>query len=121
MDAEQFAEIMDTQFRICKDVLLDKRREYAGPEDVLHNFRTASDLQNVPMRRSLAGMMAKHTISIYDLCNSESMDILKWEEKIVDHINYLVLLHAIVVEEKELQDDIVEDMMNFVKEEMPDA
>jgi len=51
-------------------------------------------------------MMAKHTVSIYDMCGSgEIYDIAKWDEKITDHINYLLLLRA-----------LVEDVMIMIEE-----
>lgn len=46
--------------------------------------------------------MAKHTVSIYDMARSEeTFPLEKWDEKITDHINYLILLRAVVVEENE--------------------
>ncbi len=46
-------------------------------------------------------MMAKHTVSIYDMCRSpEDISVDVWSEKITAHINYLILLRAIVQEEE---------------------
>lgn len=98
MDSARFAEIVDLQLRLCKDVLVDKAREYAT-EDRLHNFKVAAELQGVDMLEACAGMMAKHTVSIYDMCGSdEPFYAEQWDEKITDHINYLILLRAIVYE-----------------------
>ena len=51
-------------------------------------------------QRALAGMLAKHIVSIYDMCFAEEtvypMDT--WDEKITDSLNYLFLLKAIVKE-----------------------
>lgn len=48
--------------------------------------------------------MAKHTVSIYDMARSDdSFSLEKWDEKITDHINYLILLRAVVVEENEVK------------------
>lgn len=46
-------------------------------------------------------MMAKHIISIYDMCFSEQADYDQsiWNEKITDTLNYLFLLNALVREE----------------------
>lgn len=99
MNTDDFAEIVGNQFRICEDVLVDKNREYAT-EDVLHNFRVAADLTGESMRKALSGMLAKHTVSIFDMCQSmEVYPLATWNEKITDHINYLILLKAIVLEE----------------------
>jgi hypothetical protein len=49
--------------------------------------------------QALAGMMAKHTVSIYDMCcDGLSHPIEMWDEKITDHINYLILLKTLVEE-----------------------
>lgn len=124
MDAEKFSEVVDAQFRICEDVLIDKAREYAT-EDRLHNFRVAAALQGLPMRAALAGMMAKHTISIYDMCYAEEMaNSSAWVEKITDNINYLILLSAIIAEHDDEQDEFlaqVEEMLSKDIEMGPDA
>ena len=76
-----------------------KAEEYAT-EDRLHNFKVAAALQGISTKQALAGMLAKHTVSIYDLCMSKenaSQDM--WDEKITDHINYLLLLKAVVSED----------------------
>lgn len=106
MDSERFAEIVDLQIRLCKDVLVDKAREYSPDADRLHNFRVAAALQDVDLLEACAGMMAKHTVSIYDMCGStETFTIEQWSEKITDHINYLILLRAIVQEIKDTEED----------------
>ena len=59
----------------------------------------AAELEGVTMAQALAGMMAKHTVSIYDMCRSgEEYPLWLWEEKITDHLNYLFLLNAVVRE-----------------------
>lgn len=46
-------------------------------------------------------MMAKHIISLYDMCYAKSAAFKKelWDEKITDSLNYLFLLAAIIREE----------------------
>ena len=79
--------------------LLSKSDEYAT-EDRLHNFRTAAAMQGLTDKQALAGMMAKHTVSVYDMCwSGEDYPLALWEEKITDSINYLLLLNAMVREE----------------------
>ena len=101
MKTEQFEKIVQEQINRCTSVLIDKAKEYATA-DKLHNFKVAAEMQNCTPQQALAGMMAKHTVSIYDMCNSGNdypMELLN--EKITDHINYLLLLRAVVEEEKE--------------------
>ena len=49
------------------------------------------------------GMMAKHTVSVYDLANDvdkgADIPLEMWDEKIGDSINYLLLLNALVRED----------------------
>ncbi len=75
--------------------------EYAT-SDRLHNFKVAAELQNCTPMTALAGMMAKHTVSVYDLIqrqeNGADVSPEMWDEKIGDHINYLILLSAMVRE-----------------------
>lgn len=99
MRADQFQEVLHAQFGLCETMLVDKAREYATA-DRLHNFKIAAELQDISPRRALAGMMAKHTVSIYDMCSSDVVYPMEtWDEKITDHINYLVLLSALIIEE----------------------
>ncbi len=99
MKSELFEQIFTHQIDTCASVLLAKEREYAT-DDRLHNFKIAASLEKVTVRQALAGMMAKHTVSIYDMCKDDNVFIMDvWDEKITDHINYLLLLRAVVHEE----------------------
>lgn len=100
MKTERFNQIVNTQLNTCKSIMQSKAKEYAT-EDRLHNFRVAAVLQRVSAKDALAGMMAKHTVSVYDMCGSEetfSQEL--WDEKITDSINYLLLLRALIQEEE---------------------
>lgn len=95
-----FDKVILEQLKHCEEVLLTKQKEYAT-EDKLHNFRTAAELQQITMEQALAGMMCKHTVSIYDMIASGDIyDIEKWDEKITDNMVYLLLLKAIIEEHK---------------------
>lgn len=96
MDTEGFNMVLDSTIMRIKEVLGSKAGEYAT-EDRLHNFNVAAGLQNITPAQALGGMMAKHTVSVYDMLNSdEEFSLEKWDEKIIDHINYLILLRCIV-------------------------
>lgn len=100
MHSTTFNDVLSAQLDFCKEMLGLKADEYAVDSDRLHNFRVAAKLQGINMQQALGGMMAKHTVSIYDMIyspNSNSTDL--WQEKITDHINYLLLLRAIIAEE----------------------
>ena len=99
MNNEKFTQIVEEQIQRCTDVLIKKQAEYATA-DRLHNFRTTAALTQGSMKTACAGFMAKHTVSIYDMCASPNdFTVEQWNEKITDHINYLLLLRCIVSEE----------------------
>lgn len=103
MNSEWFEKVVKEQIKTCEDVLIGKAKEYATDDDRLHNFKNAAGMMSCDPKEALAGMMAKHTISIYDMCrNGKDYPIELWNEKITDHINYLLLLKAVVEEEKTL-------------------
>lgn len=99
MQVIEFNEIVKKQVTTCLDILVLKAEEYAT-EDRLHNFKIAASVQNVTPVQALGGMMAKHTVSVYDMIKSgNDYPIDLWNEKITDHINYLLLLSALIREE----------------------
>lgn len=100
MNSEWFEKVIKEQIKTCEDVLIGKAKEYATDDDRLHNFKNAAGMMSCDPKEALAGMMAKHTISVYDMCRSgKNYPIELWNEKITDHINYLLLLKAIVEED----------------------
>lgn len=103
MNSEWFEKVIKEQIKTCEDVLIGKAKEYATDDDRLHNFKNAAGMMGCDAKEALSGMMAKHTISIYDMCrNGKDYPIELWNEKITDHINYLLLLKAVVTEEKQM-------------------
>lgn len=101
MTAEKFNEIINERLITSTQLLCAKSEEYAT-EDKLHNFKVAARLQGCTPITALAGMMCKHTVSVYDLIRDHEAgkDIPQevWDEKIGDHINYLLLLTALIEE-----------------------
>ena len=96
MTQGKFYDICNDVVDRCKAVLINKNTEYAT-DDVLHNFKVAARLEGITPEQALAGMMAKHTVSIYDMIKSaEYYDPAVWDEKIGDSINYLILLRALI-------------------------
>lgn len=104
MTTEKFNEIIHEQISRCEATLCKKADEYAT-EDRLHNFKQAAALQKCKPETALAGMMCKHTVSVYDMLkgveNGKEYPIEMWDEKIGDSINYLLLLSAMVREKSE--------------------
>lgn len=96
---DNFNKIIQAQIERCERILCKKAEEYATA-DRLHNFKVAGALQGISPVQALMGMMAKHTVSVADMCMSgETYPQELWDEKITDSINYLLLLSALVREE----------------------
>lgn len=106
MTTEIFNAIIHEQINRCEDTLCDKAEEYATA-DRLHNFKQAAALQGIEPTTALAGMMCKHTVSIYDMIGGleigKKYPIEMWNEKIGDSINYLLLLAALIRENNSCQ------------------
>lgn len=98
MTGDKFDKCTNRILCLCKSILNSKSKEYAT-NDRLHNFKAAASLQKTSPRKALAGMMVKHTVSVYDMCrDDQDYPPELWDEKIVDSINYLLLLRALVEE-----------------------
>ena len=109
MRTEQFEEVINNRIETCKSVLCSKAEEYAT-DDRLHNFKVAGKLQKCTPVKALGGMMAKHTVSVYDLIDDyeqgKTISQEMWAEKIGDSINYLLLLTALLEEDKNGDEEI---------------
>lgn len=127
MNNHEFEQLLKEDFEIIKKTLCQKTVEYAGEGegtvgdtdgdvirrdcpgagaeadegevDYLSCFKHAGEIAGVSPVEALRGFMLKHTASIYDMLRDPrayTMD--KWNEKIFDHINYLILLRALLLE-----------------------
>ena len=102
MNNALFTQLIENQLERCKEILLLKNEEYGSETDRLHNFNVGAAMTGKTPKEILGGFMLKHTVSIYDMINNkEHFDAKQWNEKITDHINYLLLLKAVVLEEAE--------------------
>ena len=112
MKPDDFMKLIDKIFADCKALLVVKEMEYSEGVDRLDQFKKGIHFTGLPAHRVLAGMMLKHTTSIYDMLRDEDtteyrMD--KWEEKIYDHINYLCLLMGILEDNQQAKKICVKD------------
>jgi hypothetical protein len=99
MNTNTFNRLVEDQFKVCKEILAKKGREYAPDSgDRLQAFKTAAKLQHKTPIQALGGQMSKHTISLYEMIENNSKDLSLWQEKIIDSTNYLFLLHALILE-----------------------
>ena len=87
--------VFDGQVALCREILQKKTKEYTGDDtDRLGAFKAAAALKHTTPECALAGMLAKHIVSLYDMCFADgvSFDAGTWDEKITDSLNYLFLL-----------------------------
>lgn len=99
MNNSEFTRVVKEQLNKCESLLCSKGREYSLEKDRLIAFKRAAQLQNETPQAALCGMLAKHIISVYDMCLSdETFTLDRWDEKITDSINYFLLLSAVVRE-----------------------
>lgn len=102
MTRDEFNHEVERILKKATETLTRKNTGYSeqGEGDPFHNFRVAAELQGITPKQAAAGMLAKHTVSVYDLCAKEDIsDGEVWDEKIQDHINYLLFIRAMAEEE----------------------
>ena len=81
-------------------VYLGREEHYSYQDGQPGDVYQRQALQHCTPEQALAGMLAKHIVSLYDMCFDVGThyDISTWDEKITDSLNYLFLLKAIVKE-----------------------
>lgn len=102
MTTDQFNKIVGDQITKTTDLLCKKGYEYADNSgiDRLSAFKNAAALQQCSTPVALGGMLAKHIVSIYQMLpDYDRYSSEKWDEKINDALNYLLLLKACLIEE----------------------
>ena len=101
MRASEFNKILSSRLEKTRATLGTKAREYAM-DDRLHNFRIAALVNGTTAPHALWGMATKHLVSIMDIIEGRKPNIkVLVEEKIGDLVNYLILLEAILQEDRE--------------------
>lgn len=101
MNITRFNNIVAKQLSKTADLLTQKGNEYAPDVDRLAAFKQAADLQQCTVPEALGGMLAKHIVSIYQMLPDAYLYTSeKWDEKINDAINYLLLLKACILEDE---------------------
>ena len=101
MTHDKFIESVNTTLTRCCELLLSKGQEYNSEADRLAAFKQAGALERTTPQRALFGMVAKHLISLQNMCDTEIRDypVERWNEKIGDTINYMLLLKGLIDEE----------------------
>ena len=99
MNFDDFNRIVDGTFDTCRELLIMKGEEYSKGYDRLDQFKKATTLTGQYPINNLAGMMVKHTTKLYDFVDKKGVSEGAWNEVIHDHINYLILLKALLQDE----------------------
>lgn len=106
MKIDVFNKVVKEQLLTCENLLIGKGHEYAPDAvdennvDRLAHFKKAAAIIGGTPKEALLGMLAKHLVSISDMCtDGHAYTKDRWTEKITDSINYLLLLKAVVEEE----------------------
>lgn len=101
MNSDEFNKVLkDTSDKIVS-VLGAKSDEYVFDGDRLRNFKIAAQIMNSTPEKALISFMTKHITSIFDMVDSlpeKDFPMGLWDEKIIDIINYMILLRALCVE-----------------------
>ena len=97
---DNFEKIMLNLFEKVKNIMLSKANQYnENPSDRFNKKKKSSTLTKISPVRTLYGMWVKHIISLSDMVSSEKQYPRElWEEKIIDNINYLLLLAGAIKE-----------------------
>lgn len=99
MTNKEFNIIVNDTLNECKKLLCDKSKEYDFGEDRLHSFKVAAELQGISNIEALRGYLTKHIVSIFDMMKTpDNFSSNKWDEKILDVINYMLLLKALLLD-----------------------
>lgn len=107
MNMFNFNAVVKEQSERCLSMLCNKGIEYApnasmenDMSDRLEHFKKAAAIMSSTPKIALLGMLSKHIVSVSDMCtDKKEYPIEKWDEKITDSINYLLILRAMVEEE----------------------
>ena len=106
MTNERYIELVKRRDELKNKTSVAKGREYAGPDDRLHNFKRIAELARCSPEQVAIILMAKHLISIIDHIIYDLPITQAWiDEKIGDPAVYLNLLEALFTEKMEQQNE----------------
>lgn len=95
MTLKDFLNLTDTYIEEVLFLFTKKSKHYATTEDIFSNFKKASQLLNLTPEEVILSYMSKHYVSLCDIIRNKK-DLTTIDEKVMDLINYLLLLRAYV-------------------------
>ena len=100
---EELNRIFEEVINNSRDVMFSKNREYSRDTNALDNFDTSSEEAGITPLQAWAVFFRKHLNSILTYVREgKSYSNEDISERITDCINYLVILQALIIREKEL-------------------
>lgn len=101
MEVEKFNNIVNTRLDSCKEILVTKAEQYATSKDRLHNFKDGACVNGCTTKQYALTLVTKHFIALRDKINRDEYVSEEFvSEKITDIINYMLLIEALIEEEK---------------------
>jgi len=119
MNFKTFDEVVEEQFKICKETLKIKEKSYAPEQDRLEQFKRLAEFRRKTEFEIAADLMQKHTTKIYDLLDGriKGFDLDEWTETIKDHINYLILAKALLIDKlKEIKENKRDNVITYIED-----
>ena len=102
---EQLKSIAEQLFRDCFEVLSHKGRSYSTRQDELQNFKDLGYLLQLDPKYVCMIYLMKHIYSISSMVRGEKLDTEGIYGRVLDAINYLILLYALFEEEKKNEEN----------------
>jgi len=102
MHNNQFTEVVLGLLDECKEMLVKKGEDYSTSDDRLDNFKSAEQFTSLSQWQCWEALFFKHIQSLRTYFRSGRKQLNEdVHHRIRDSINYLILLEAMLVEEKE--------------------
>lgn len=105
MNPNEFSKFLDEILTRIKFTLDSKSADYSTTQDKLFNFKLQASIDGITPIEALRGNNLKHQASITQGLNELQQGKIRplgwWLEKGIDHINYTILLLALIKEQQE--------------------
>ena len=103
MTPKEFNIVLQNTLDSCSKLLASKSKEYDFNTDRLHSFKAGAQLLGNTSIDTLLGYLTKHIMSVFDMSKEfDNFPMEKWDEKLLDCINYFILLRALLIDEKNI-------------------
>lgn len=103
MTPKEFNIVLQNTLDSCSKLLASKSKEYDFNIDRLHSFKAGAQLLGNTPIDTLLGYLTKHIMSVFDMSKEfDNFPMEKWDEKLLDCINYFILLRALLLDEKNI-------------------